>query len=256
MPRQAPPYQQIKTYVLQSIADGVWKPGEPTLSERDLVKKFGVARMTASRALDELATQRILTRVKGMGTFVSPCLSDSTMVEISDIGDEIARRGRDHGVEVLKVGPSDDANALLEMKLSLPKDGGFVFYSQILHFEDDVPIQFEDRYVNPLLFPGYLDQDFARETPNAYLARCAPVQHGEYRIASCMPDDSLRRILLMDIGEPCLTLRRQTRVNNEVASVVTLWHPASRFQLSGWCNGAHQVKHTVTQQTDLKRGLA
>jgi GntR family histidine utilization transcriptional repressor len=37
----------------------------------------------------------------------------------------------------------------------------------------------------------------------------------------------------MEIGEPCLVLRRRTWVGEHVATSVRLWHPASRFHLAG-----------------------
>ena len=206
--------------------------------ERDFVKKFGVARMTVSRALDELATQRILTRVKGTGTFVSTRIPDLTLVEIHDIRDEIVRRGRHHGTEVLEMGSCNDPNALSDLQLPLFREGGFTFRSRVIHFEDDVPIQYEDRHVNPMLFPDYLDQDFTRDTSNAYLATSESLQHAECRISACKPDDSVRRLLCMEAGESCLMLRCQSGGIGGVTTLATLWHPASRFRLAGWCAGA------------------
>ena len=110
-------------------------------------------------------------------------------------------------MEVVEMGLTDDTNALSDLQLPSLKDGEFAFRSRVIHFDDGVPIQYEDRHVNPRLFPDYLDQDFTRETPNAYLARYAPVLHGEYRILARMPTDSTRRLLEVEIGEPCLAFR-------------------------------------------------
>ena len=50
MPARAlPAYQQIKRYVVERIANGDWKPGGAIPTEAELVKEFGVARMTVSR---------------------------------------------------------------------------------------------------------------------------------------------------------------------------------------------------------------
>ena len=54
-----PAYEQIKRYVIARIEEGVWKPGGLIPSEAELVKEFGVARMTVSRALRELTTERV-----------------------------------------------------------------------------------------------------------------------------------------------------------------------------------------------------
>ncbi|HEY3596194.1 MAG TPA: histidine utilization repressor [Paraburkholderia sp.] len=224
-----PAYEQIKRYVVARIAEGVWKPGGLIPSEAELVKEFGVARMTVSRALRELTAERVLTRVQGSGTYVAPQRYESTVLEIRNIADEIAARGHRHAARVLMLEPSDNPLALEALALS----AGPVFHSRIVHMEEDEPIQYEDRYVNPSVFPGYLDQDFSVETPNHYMVRVAPIQRAEFRIYAQKPDAYVRRHLMMEIGEPCLTLWRRTWVGAAVATSVQLWHPASRFHLAG-----------------------
>lgn len=228
--RQAvPAYEQIKRYVVKNIAEGVWKPGGLIPSEAELVKEFGVARMTVSRALRELTTERVLTRVQGSGTFVAPRHYESTVLEIRNIADEIAARGHRHTARVLTLEASDDALARDALGLAT----GPVFHSRIVHSEEGEPIQYEDRYVNPRVFPQYLEQDFTAETPNHYMVRLAPIQHAEFRIYAQKPDAHVRRHLLMEIGEPCLLLWRRTWVGQDIATSVQLWHPASRFHLAG-----------------------
>lgn len=51
-----------------------------------------------------------------------------------------------------------------------------LFYSTIDHYENDAPIQAEDRYVNPALSPECLAQDFTGRNPNEYLTQVAPIE--------------------------------------------------------------------------------
>ena len=108
-----------------------------------------------------------------------------------------------------------------------------LFHSVVVHFENDVPIQVEDRYVNPAVAPDYMAQDFGSQTPNAYLTRVAPLQGVKYAIEASMPGPEVAELLRMEITEPCLVLRRCTRSQGQVASVSALWHPASRYQFTG-----------------------
>ena len=227
--RALPAYQQIKRYVVERIAKGDWKPGAAIPTEAELVKEFGVARMTVSRALRELTAERVLTRIQGAGTFVERRHYESTVLEIRNIADEIAERGHRHSARVLLIERSVDPDAIDALGLR----AGPVFHSRIVHYEEDEPIQFEDRYVNPALFPAYLEQDFTLETPNHYMVRLAPIQRAEFRIYAEKPNAQVRRHLVMEIGEPCLLLRRRTWVGDQVATSVRLWHPASRFHLAG-----------------------
>lgn len=95
------PYERIKRYVVERIADGTWKPGDAIPSETVFAREFGVARMTVNRALRELSAGRILTRVQGAGTFVTPRDHESPVLEIRNIADEVALRGHAYSARVL-----------------------------------------------------------------------------------------------------------------------------------------------------------
>ena len=226
-----PAYEQIKRYVIRRISEGDWKPGGLIPSETELVKEFGVARMTVSRALRELTTERVLTRVQGSGTFVARPKYESTLVAIRSISDEIVARGHRYQAKVLHIGASiADAALAEEMQVSA---GSPVFFSRVLHFENDEPVQLEERWVNPAVAPEYALQDFTNTTPNQYLVRVAPLQRVEYRIEALAADGDTRELLTMDELEPCLVLHRRTWSQSQVASIANLWHPGSRYRFTG-----------------------
>lgn len=185
--------------------------------------------MTASRALRELTAERVLTRVQGSGTFVAPRHYESTVLEVRNIADEIAARGHRHSTHVLRLEAFDDAEAIASLDLAK----GPVFHSCIVHAEEGTLIQYEDRYTKPRLFPDYLQQDFTRETPNHCTVRLAPIQRAEFRIDAQKPNATIRRLLEMEIGEPCLLVSRRTWVGDSVATAVQLWHSSLRFHLVG-----------------------
>lgn len=230
-PRSAsPPYVRVKEYVLRHIQAGEWVEGQMIPSESQLAGQFGLSRMTVNRALRELTADQILHRVQGTGTFVALRKYESTVVEIRSLAQEIVERGHSHRATVFlhrKERTTDALRALFERK------HGELFHSIIVHYEDGTPIQVEDRYVNPALFPDYLAQDFTRQTPNEYLTHIAPIGRVEFRIEAMMPDKETVVRLAMAASEPCLVLNRQTWSYGEVASATSFWHPGSRYRFSG-----------------------
>jgi hypothetical protein len=66
--------------------------------------------------------------------------------------------------------------------------GARVFHSLIVHHDNGVPLQCEDRYVNPACAPGYLDVDFTRTTPTHYLLEVAPLWEAQYAIEASAAD--------------------------------------------------------------------
>jgi GntR family transcriptional regulator len=70
-PAFSPLYQQIKGLILRSLQSGEWKPGDVIPSEFDLAARFRVSQGTVRKAIDELATENLLVRRQGKGTFVA-----------------------------------------------------------------------------------------------------------------------------------------------------------------------------------------
>jgi GntR family histidine utilization transcriptional repressor len=206
MTRAAPAYQQIKAYVLNAIADGTWKSGEPISSEKQLAGQFAVARMTISRALWELSLEGVLNRVKGVGTFVAVPRCQSTRLEIRNIEDEIEQRGNRCFAKVLSLGFSDDAIALEEDCLLLCASKAHTFHSCIVYYENALPVQYEDRFVHADLFPDYLKQDFTRETPKEGLHKSS-----KNRVAKLTDDCDDLGMRQADLGLDLTTKRTHKR---------------------------------------------
>lgn len=226
-----PAFQRIKEDILSRIRSGEWKDGEMIPAEVALAQSFGVSRMTVNRALRELTAEQILTRVQGSGTFVAQQKYQATLVAIRNIAEEIAARGHKHHAELHKLERAR-ANEALAASFGVPV-GRALFHSLIVHFENDLPIQVEDRWVNAALAPNYMEQDFTQTTPNAYLMRAAPLQGVEYGIEAQLPPRDIAEMLHMSEREPCLMLRRKTLSQGQVASVATMWHPGGRYQFTG-----------------------
>jgi GntR family histidine utilization transcriptional repressor len=228
---ERPAFKRIKAHVLSQIQSGVWKEGDAIPSEQALASEFGVARMTANRALRELSDDRILIRVQGSGTYVAQQKFQSTLVEIRSIADEVQARGHHHRSELQRLERIKATDTLLaEFELSA---GKALFHSVVVHLDNELPIQVEDRFVNPALAADYMQLDFSKTTANEYLMRVAPLSGVRYSIEAQMPTPEIASMLHTDGGQPCLVLRRKTRSRGQVASVAMLWHPANRFQFTG-----------------------
>ena len=70
-PSYRPLYDQIKVLLTQSLIGGEWRPGEMIPSEVDLAVRYKVSQGTVRKAIDSLATENILIRRQGKGTFVA-----------------------------------------------------------------------------------------------------------------------------------------------------------------------------------------
>jgi GntR family histidine utilization transcriptional repressor len=200
-------------------------------SEQALAKQFDVSRMTVNRAVRELTSEQILSRIQGSGTYVAQQKYQATLVEIKSIAEEVRMRGHVHRSELHRLEHSK-ASELLAKQFSLAT-GDALFHSIIVHFENDIPIQVEDRWVNPDVAPDYMQQDFSATTPNEYLMVAAPLQGVNYRIEALGAPRDIADMLKIAYKEPCLVLKRKTLSMAQVASIATMWHPGSRYQFAG-----------------------
>jgi GntR family histidine utilization transcriptional repressor len=224
-------YLQVKQFILQQIAGGTLRAGERVPSENELVRELDVARMTANRALRELAADGVLVRVAGVGTFVAEQRVHSHPLEVRNIADEIRSRGHEHEAKIVVL---DSISATREIGERCGVTAGArLDHSLLIHCEGGVPLQVEDRYVNPTVVPGYLRNDFARITPHQFLMQAAPLQRAEHTVRAIIPDGRIRRMLKLDASDACLLIRRRTWAGGRIATVADLYHPGSRYELAG-----------------------
>lgn len=228
---RVPAFQHIKNYLLAQIQAGHWKEGDAIPAEQTLAKQFGVSRMTVNRAVRELTDEQILTRIQGSGTYVAQHKYQATLVEIKSIAEEVRARGHTHRSELHRLERSK-ATEHLAVPFGV-KVGHALFHSVIVHFENDVPIQVEDRWVNPEVAPDYMQQDFSAITPNEYLMAAAPLQGVNYSIEALAAPREIAEMLHIAQKEACLVLKRRTLSKGKTASVVTMWHPGNRYQFAG-----------------------
>lgn len=225
----SPLYARLKHYIRSRVETGEWPPDHRVPSENELVDSLGVSRMTANRALRELAAEGVVTRIRGKGSFVAAKKRSSQFQSVPNIADEIGARGGQHSAGVILLQNEACGPELAEaLGLAL---GAAAIHSIIVHKENDLPIQIEDRFVNPAIAPDYIHQDFRIATPNGYLSGMAPIEKAEQFIEAVGAQPWECRLLAIARTEPCLLVRRRTWSRAGVVSAVRLLYPGSRYRL-------------------------
>ena len=222
-------YLQVKTYLLDGIGRQEWKVGDRVPSENELVTICQVSRMTARRALHELYTEGTLVRIKGKGSYVANEKQQSSLLQIRSIAAEIKALGYQHYSKLLHngpVSPETQLDAKLEMFDEQP-----IVHSQLLHFQNDTPIQLEHRWVNLSVAPEYGNQNFRTITPSEYLTSIAPVTEAEHQVEAIIGDENIRDRLKVSSSEAILLLERKTWCHENLVSFARLYHPGDRYRL-------------------------
>jgi len=230
-PTAVAPYARIKQHLKGELSRGRWPPGAPMPSDAELVAQFGVSRMTVTRALNELRAEGLIERVQGVGTFAAHLGRVASQLQIRDLHEEITARGHRHHAEV-HVARQEAASEAVAQRLGLAA-GAPVFHTLIVHFEDGVALQCEDRHVNPASAPDYLRNDFTQVTPTQYLLQVAPFWQAQYSIEAALPTAREARLLGIGRDEPCLVVQRRTVGKELPITSARLVHPGTRYLLQG-----------------------
>lgn len=227
---KSPRYIQIKTYISDKISNHEWVPGHKIPTEIELTETFNVSRMTVNKAIRDLVSDGLLERTPRLGTFVCQKKAESPLTDIRNIADEISQRGGEYSNKVLSQ-RSIVADDEIAMRLGVML-GTQIYFSEIIHFEDNEPLQLEIRWVNPEYAPAYIQQDFSQATPNEYLSQNCPLSTIEHTVEAIVPDAKTQRYLNLSANEPCLLLNRRTWSKQNLISAALLYHPGHRYKLS------------------------
>lgn len=224
-----PRYQHIKQYLLGRIRSGDYPTHHQIPPEEQLARQFEVSRMTANKAIRDLVHEGYLVRQPGLGTFVTDLKAESSLLEIHNIADEVRQRGHRYSNKLLR---SESIEADDEVALHLGvRLGTDVFHTILVHCENDIPIQLENRYVNPRWVPDYLNTDFSRHTPNEVLVAACPISDLEHVVEALLVDERTAAWLEIPATTPCLSMVRRTWSDEHLVSYARLIHPGDRYKL-------------------------
>jgi len=230
---RAPLYHQIYVLLRDGILSGRLKHGEGLPSEHDLARSYGVSRITAKRALDELAEAGLVVRARGRGTTVqyqppAPPLRSS----VSTWLESMATMGRSTAVRVLSCdyGPCGDEEAAA---LELPA-GAEIQRAVRVRSLDGEPLSHLTTAV-PAGIGRCFDAAALARTPMLQLLQEAGVVIGHARqvIGATLADQMTAPRLATEIGAPLLRLQRvvRDRFDRPVEYLTALYRP-DRYQLT------------------------
>ena len=208
-PAFSPLYQQIKELITRSLQGGEWLPGQSIPSEMELAARFRVSQGTVRKAVDELATENLLVRRQGKGTFVATHAEERTQYRflrlMSDAGGSPGLQRRLVSCRRQRVG-ADAARAL-----GL-KSGDPVIEIRRVLLAGDAPVVLDE-----ILLPGALFKGLTADRLSAWkgpMYRLFEAEFGvrmiraEEKIRAVAADESSALELGMAVGAPLLSVER------------------------------------------------
>nr|WP_106608991.1 UTRA domain-containing protein [Shimia abyssi] len=201
-------FREVKEIIRDRIVEGVWKPGELIPNEIDLAVEFGCARATVNRAVRELAEEGLVERRRKAGTRVLASPVRRAQFEIPIVRKEIESQGQiyRHAVVGQKVNKAPD---WLRARMNLDI-GALALHVTCVHYGDNNPYQFEDRWINLAALPHAADADFTKTGPNEWLIEAVPYSDAEISFSATAADKELASYLDCAVGDPLFLAERST----------------------------------------------
>ncbi len=201
-----PLYLQVKDMLVQRIVAGTWKPGAAIPNEIELSRELGISVGTVRKALDEMESERLISRRQGRGTFVIDQTSDECATRFSNIRDPDGIRiaGEIESCEVIPASASESESRLLHLRNGEP-----VFRLRRVRVHDDQPFMIEESTIPQARFPG-LAQDNDISPSIVVLAHRYGVllARAEEKISVAAAEGTVAQTLKVADGTPLLKLDR------------------------------------------------
>ena len=220
-PAFSPLYQQIKTLILQSLQSGEWKPSTAIPSEMDLAVRYKVSQGTVRKAIDELASENLLVRRQGKGTFVATHAEQHVQYRflrlLPDSGDlQSEGPAQREIIDCKRV----RASAEIAKLLAIRQGESVLQVRRVLSFANR-PTILED-----LWLPGTPFKGLTAERLRAYQGPMYALFETEFgvqmvraveKIRAVLPDEEQCSLLMTNTQTPLLSVERIAYTYNDVA---------------------------------------
>ena len=212
-PAFSPLYQQIKALMTRSLQAGEWRPGEAIASEVELAARFRVSQGTVRKAIDELATENLLVRRQGKGTFVATHAEEQVqyrflrLVPEDGPGKPVAAERR--FLECRRVRANAEVARALELKPGEP-----VIQARRVLIFNSRPVVLED-----LWLPGALFKGLTAERLGDHRGALYALFESEFGVRMIRAEEKLRAVAASEVdasllavapGTPLLSVERRS----------------------------------------------
>ena len=214
--------------ILEKLIDNELHPGDAIPSERALVVRLAVSRVTIRQAIADLVDAGTLERVHGKGTYVTGPQVDSRL-HLTSFSREMRDRGLLPATVVLSASEEaadDEVAYALRIRPGRP-----VVRVERLRTADGTPMAYEVGHYPSMLFPGLLQRELGALYDVFASEYGVVVTSGEQTVRAESADASQARVLGIAKRAPLLVQERVTYAGDRVMELSTSWYRADRYRI-------------------------
>jgi GntR family transcriptional regulator len=205
-----PKYLRVRDWLIDLVLSGELSNGDKLPSESDLVRRFGVSRVTVRHALEALRTEGFIESRHGKGWFARRVRAVQNLGRLQGFGEMLAPMGintRSHVLDVAEVSGSKQVTAAF----GIP-DGSRVMQIERLRIAGARVMSYDLSYFPLEIGQRLRDQDLARQDIFVLLERALgyPLGFADVTIEIVPAEDVPARRLGVPAATPIFRLTRLT----------------------------------------------
>lgn len=201
--------------------------GSPINSERDLADEYGVSRMTARRAVADLAAEGLLERHVGRGTFVARPRIE-LLLSLSSFSEDMRSKGKTPGAIVLSFGLDTADTAAV-----FPQGTRLITMTR-LRTGDETVLAMEETHLDASLVPGLSAADVEGSLYELLGQRYGlRLGSGEQRIIAVGCPSDVAAALYIQTGDPIIRMERTTSTHaGRLVEHTVSWYRADAYEFT------------------------
>lgn len=207
-----PLYHRLYLLLREGIFNGAYPPGRTLPAEAELMRIYGVSRITVQRALNTLASDGLLTRARGRGSIVNEDIDTSRLgkpvaVDISGLLASLSIVGQGTTVKVISV-EYQAAPAYVAQQLRI-EPGTIIQHAERVRMLSSKPYAHSVSYIPQEIGQTFTTADLEKHALIDLLRRTRiRIGKVEQAITCTLADERTAGLLETQIGSPILKLRR------------------------------------------------
>lgn len=214
-----PIYYQLEVRIRQLIETNELKPGDLLPSEREFTEKYNISRMTVRQAINNLASEGLLYRQKGKGTFVAENKFEQDLSGLTSFSEDMKSRGLIPSNKLISF-KTISGNTELASILKL-NAADTIYEIKRIRLANDEPVALETVYTPKKLVGEMTEQDVTTSFYH-YLENKLQLQigYGTQSIEAVLATDNEINHLRIKEGNPILLMKRTSYLQEDLETPV------------------------------------
>lgn len=213
--RGSPRYEVIKNALKERIVSGELRGGDKLPTEKELMDRFHVSRVTVRLALDALHEEQLVESFQGRGHFVKRPAIVHSLANYQGLTESASSTGLDVRSRIVR---SRELPAGLKVAEALGLDlGEDVVELQRIRYLNRVPASFDIAFFPRYIGLRLLREDLTKRDLVDVIETDLGIRIGaaDIRIGVAVPQDDLTEHLALREGDPVLMIERTVMARDE-----------------------------------------